>query len=112
MCLIETDDATRDTSAVCVIENGLLADQLADHKQFLIDVPSSGQKAATTSDQGVDAREISLQVAELLLDRLADLVDTRSLLLLLRRSLRLGPMHETAASPASGAYAAYDQSFL
>lgn len=64
-----------------MIENGLLSDQLADHQQLLVDVPSSGQKAAATSDQGVDAREISLQVAKLLLDRLADLVDTRSLLL-------------------------------
>ena len=81
MCLAEADDASRDTSAVCVIENGLLADQLADHKQFLIDVPTGGQKAATTSNQGVNAREVSLDVAELLLDRLADLADTRPLLL-------------------------------
>jgi hypothetical protein len=31
MCLAEADDAIRDSSVVCVIENGLLADQLADH---------------------------------------------------------------------------------
>jgi len=95
-----------------VIENGLLSDQLADHQQLLVDVPSSGQKAAVTSDQGVDAREISLQVPQLLLDGLADLVNPGPLLLLLRRSLRLGPQQETAASPASGAYVACGQSIL
>ena len=112
MGLAETDDAIRDASTVCVIENHLLADQLADHQQLLINMPSGGQKAATTSDQAVDACQISLEVAKLLLDGLAYLVDTGPLLLLLRRSLRLGPLQETAASPASGAYAAYGQSFL
>jgi hypothetical protein len=33
---------------------------------------SRSKKAATTNDQGVDAREVWLQVAELLLDGLAD----------------------------------------
>ncbi len=42
---------------------------------------SGSQKTATTGDQGVNAREVSLQVAKLLLDGLADLVDTGSLLL-------------------------------
>ena len=64
-----------------MIENGLLSDQLADHQQFLIDVPAGGQKTATTSDQGVNAREVSLDVAELLLDRLPDLADTGPFLL-------------------------------
>jgi hypothetical protein len=44
-------------------------------------MPSSGQKADTTGDQGVNARQIPLEVAKLLLDGLADLVDTGSLLL-------------------------------
>jgi hypothetical protein len=56
MRLVAADDAIRDASAVCVIKNGLLADQLADHQQLLIDMSSGGQKAATTSDQGVNAR--------------------------------------------------------
>ena len=112
MCLAEADDTIRDASSVCVIENGLLADQLTDHQQLLVDMTSGGQKPATTSDQGVNAREISLQVAKLLLDGLADLVNTRLLLLLLRRSLRLGPRRETAASPVCGGYVAYDQNDL
>ncbi|QNG27836.1 hypothetical protein H0O21_04450 [Synechococcus sp. HK01-R] len=112
MGLAEADDAIWDASAVCVMENGLMADQLADYQQLLIDMPSGGQKAATTSDQGVDAREISLEVAKLLLDGLADLVDTVFFLLLLRRSLRLGLQQKTAAWPVCGGYEAYGQSFV
>lgn len=44
----EFHDAIRDASAMFVIENGLLADQLADHQQLLIALPSGGQKAATS----------------------------------------------------------------
>ena len=87
MGLAETDDAIRDASTVCVIENRLLADQLADHQQLLIDMPSGGQKASTTSDQAVDARQIPLEVAKLLLDGLAYLVDTGSLFLLNSKKL-------------------------
>ena len=76
MGLAETDDAIRGASNVCVIKNRLLADQLADHQQLLIDMPSGGQKVATTSDQVVDARKIPLEMAKLLLDGLAYLVDT------------------------------------
>ena len=79
--LKETHDSIRDASAVCVIENGLLADQLTDDQQLLVDMPSGRQKAATTGDQGVNARQIPLQVAELLLDGLADFADTGPLLL-------------------------------
>jgi hypothetical protein len=104
-------DAIRDAPAVCVIENGLLADQLTDHQQLLVNMSSGGQKAATTSDKGVNAREVSLQVAELLIDGLAYLADTGPLLLLLRRSLRLRPQQETAASLFCGVYAACGQSF-
>ena len=96
----------------CVIENRLLSEPLADHQQLLIDMPSGGQKAATTSDQAVDARQNPLEVAMLLLDGLAYLVDAGSLFLLLRKNLLLGQQQESAASPVSGAYAAYDQSFL
>jgi hypothetical protein len=38
MCLAEADDAIWDASAVCVIENCLLAEQLADHQQLSSDV--------------------------------------------------------------------------
>jgi hypothetical protein len=36
----EPDDAIRDASTVCVKENRLLTDQLADHQLLLIDMPS------------------------------------------------------------------------
>jgi hypothetical protein len=81
MRLAEADDAIRDASTVCVIENGLLADQLADHLQLLVDIPSGGQKTAATCDQSVKARQIPLEVAKLQLDSLADLTDTGPLLL-------------------------------
>ena len=60
VCLIEAHDAIRDASIIYVIKNGLLAHQLTDHKQLLIDVPSGGQKAATAGNQGIDARQIPL----------------------------------------------------
>ena len=50
-------------------------------------MPSGGQKASTTSDQAVDARQIPLEVAKLLLDGLAYLVDTGSLFLLNSKKL-------------------------
>lgn len=80
--------------------------------KLLVDMPFGGQKAPTTSDQGINSRQIPLEIAKLLLDRLADLAGPGPLLLLLRRSLRLGPMQETAASPVCGVYAACGQSFL
>ncbi len=64
-----------------MIENGLLADQLTDDQQLLVDMPSGRQKAATTGDQSDNARQIPLQVAKLLPDGLANLVDTGLLLL-------------------------------
>ena len=42
---------------------------------------TGGQKAATTGDQGVNAREVALQVTKLLPDGHADLVDTGLLLI-------------------------------
>jgi hypothetical protein len=79
--LEEAHDSIRDASTVCVLENGLLADELTDDQQLLVDMPSGGKKPSTTSDQGVNAGQIPLQVAKLLLDGLADLVDTGFLLL-------------------------------
>ena len=70
-----------DASAVCVIENCQLVNQLADHQKLLIDMLSGGQKAATTSDQAVNARQGPLDMAKLLFDDLAYLVDTGSLFL-------------------------------
>ena len=64
-----------------MLENSLLADQLTDDQQLLEDMPSGRQKTATTGDQGVNTRQIPLQVAKLLPDGLTDLVDTGLLLL-------------------------------
>jgi hypothetical protein len=72
-----------------VTEDSLLADQLTDHQQLVVEMPTGSQKAATTNDQGINAREVSLQVAELLLDGLADLTQAR--LLLLGHSKKLLP---------------------
>ena len=81
MSLAEADDAIGDASAVSVIENGLLTDKLTDHQKLLVDMPPGSQEAGSAGCQGINAREVSLQVAELLLDGLAYLVDTGSLLL-------------------------------
>jgi hypothetical protein len=89
MSLAETDDPIRDASTVCVIESYLPANQLADYQQLLIDMPSGGQKVATTCDQVVDARQIPLEMAKLLLDGLAYLVDTGSLFFATARNCRL-----------------------
>ncbi len=69
-------------------------------------MPSGGMKPSTTSDQGINTRQIPLQVAKLLLDRLADLVDTWLLLLgnskkLLRRfpTVRTGLTAKCCVSP-------------
>ena len=80
MCLSKAGNSIRDASAVCVIENALLSDQLADHQELLVEMPSGGQKAATTSDQGINAHQITLEAAELLFDCLADLADSGPLL--------------------------------
>ena len=74
--LAKAHDSIRDSSAVCVIRNALLADQPTDDQQLLVDRPYGDQKHATTSDQGANARQVPLQVAMLLLEGLADLVDT------------------------------------
>lgn len=87
--LPEAHDAIRDDSAVFVIKNGLLADQPADYQQLLIDMPSGDQKAAATSDQAINPRQVPLDVARLLLDGLAYLVDTGSLHL--GHSMKLQP---------------------
>lgn len=75
MGLAEAGDAIRDASTVCVIKNGLLADQLVDCQQLLIGMPSGGQKAAATYDQVINACQIPFDVVKLLLDGLACLVD-------------------------------------
>jgi hypothetical protein len=62
--LEEAHDSIGNVSAVCVIENGLLANQLTDHQKLLVDRPSGGQKAATASDQGVNARKTPPQVTD------------------------------------------------
>jgi len=51
--LAKAHDSIRDSSAVCVMGNALLADQLTDDQQLLVDRPSGPQKHPSTSDQGV-----------------------------------------------------------
>jgi hypothetical protein len=94
--LEEADDSIRDASTVRVIQNGLLADQLTDDKKLLVGMTSGSQKAATTSNQGIDACQIPLQVPQLLLDGLADLVDPW--LLLLGNSKKLLPRFPTVCT--------------
>ena len=43
-------------------------------------MPACGKKAATASDQGINTGQIPLQMAQLLLNALANLVDARPLL--------------------------------
>jgi hypothetical protein len=88
VCLAKTDNAIRDTSGVSVMKNSLQSDQITDHQQLLVDVPTGGQKAASTRDHGIDARQISLPVVKLLLDGLAYHADPG--LLLFRNSQKLG----------------------
>jgi len=64
-----------------VVENLLLANQLAEHQEFVIPVSSCGQKAGTASDQGINTAKIPIKMAELLLDRSSNLADGRALLL-------------------------------
>ena len=107
MSLIQTDDPMGDAPAIRVMENALLPNEFTHHQQFLIPVPASSQKACPTGDQGIDAGQIPLQMAELLFDRLAGLADARPLLLLLCRSLRLGPRQGTAAVLSCGVSGAF-----
>lgn len=78
--LIDADDAVRDTSAFRVEKNGLLSDQLADNQKLLIGISPSRLKACTTGSQGINAVQIALEMAKLLIDRFADRVDSGSLL--------------------------------
>jgi hypothetical protein len=91
MRLAEADDPVRNTSAVRVIENGLLTNHLADNRQLLLNMASGGQKVSTTGDLGVNAREVSIQVTELLLDGFADLADPWPLLFGHCKKLLLAP---------------------
>jgi hypothetical protein len=47
MSLAEADDAMRNTSAVIVVENSLVTNQLANNQELLIGTPPSSQKAGT-----------------------------------------------------------------
>jgi len=47
--LAKADNAVRNASAVRLIKNGLLTDQLADNQQLLVGISPSRQKACTTS---------------------------------------------------------------
>lgn len=77
----EAEDASWDASTIRVIINGLVADKLADYQQLLIGMLSGDQKVAATGNLAINARQIQPVMAKLLLDDLAYLVDTGSLLL-------------------------------
>lgn len=80
MSLAQTDDPVGNAPAIRVIENALLANEFTHHQQFLIPVTTCRQQACPTGDQGIDADQVALHMAELLFDRLADLADARPLL--------------------------------
>ena len=48
MSLAKADDAVRDASAVRLVKNGLLTDQLADNQKLLVGISPSRQKACST----------------------------------------------------------------
>lgn len=81
VCFVEADDTVRNTSAVSVIENVLLTNQLAGHQQFTEPMPTCRQKGRATGDQSIDAGQSPLQMTHLLLNGLANLGDARALLL-------------------------------
>jgi hypothetical protein len=76
-----TDNEVRNASAVRVVENVLLTDQLADNLKLLIDVSTSRQKSCTAGGYGIYTGQISLEMSILLLDCLREFVDSRHLLL-------------------------------
>ena len=49
MSLAEADNAIRDTSAIRVVKNVLLTDQLADNQELLVGISPSLQKVCTTN---------------------------------------------------------------
>ena len=81
MSLAKADDAVGNASAVRLVKNALLTDQVADNQQLLVDVSTSCQKACTADGQGVDIGQISPEMAKLLSNRLTDFVNARPLLL-------------------------------
>ena len=93
--LAETNNSIRDAAAVRVVENSLLTNQFTDYQQLLVQVPAGHQKAGSAGDQGIDTGQVSAADGKAVY-RLADLIDARPLLLVVSRSLRLGPQQETA----------------
>ena len=81
MGLAEADDTIRDTSDFRVVKNVLLSDHLSGNQELPIGILPSRQKACATSGQSINAGQIALEMTKLLLDRLADHVDSGSLLL-------------------------------
>jgi hypothetical protein len=49
MSLAEADDAMKNPSAVRVVENSLVTNQLANNQELLIGTPPSSQKAGTAT---------------------------------------------------------------
>ncbi len=65
LTLYQIDDPFGNAARFGVKQDGLLAVQLADHKQFGPPMGLQAGKRCTSGDQGIDGFKISLQVVEL-----------------------------------------------
>ena len=65
LSLQQVDDAVGDTARLGVKQDGLLAVQLADHKQFAPPMGLQAGKHCARGDQGIDSFKSPLQEAEL-----------------------------------------------
>jgi hypothetical protein len=63
--LDQVDDAVGDAARLGVKQDGLLAVQLTDHKQFVPPMGLQAGKHCTRSDQGIDGFKIPMQVVVL-----------------------------------------------
>jgi len=65
LSLNQVDDTVGDAARLGIVQDALLAVQLADHKKFVPPMRLKGRKPCPRSDQGIDGIKISLQVVEL-----------------------------------------------
>ncbi|TCD57617.1 hypothetical protein CWE17_07170 [Synechococcus sp. BS56D] len=64
----------------------MIKNKLADNQQLLVIRVFSDDKAASTGDQRVNARKLTLQVTELIQDDFADIADAGQLLMTTARN--------------------------
>ena len=64
-----------------MVKNVQLSDYLSGYQELPIGILPSRRKACTTGSQGINTGQIALEMSKLLLDRLADHVDSGSFLL-------------------------------